>query len=353
MNARKGDREFPTGPDSPMWRRPRSHTLWPGQHAHCAVCGELMYRYGSFLKCKNAVPKGPRTCWNHVQVDIATVHAKIIAWFIGVLDRYPDARDVVVTAALEELERRRHRSRSASDNLDARITTLRAEADNLARAIAAGGELDALVRLLASVNASLEQAVHERACIEQQANEVGGLLSYEDVSTRLEEVLLCLANSSFEFTDIMRRMVPEFTIVPVQALDCAQIRPRARLTMRLGPPACGDQADVGEIVTLDLFDPPVHVQHLKACVATKKEKPSATYKEIAHKLGTSYMTVKRAFDYHRLMQAQGVTDPYREVTEEPTNASRWTKRERGGHAICVTPADSVPTSAAADLGTAT
>jgi len=26
MNARRGDREFPTGPDNPQWKRP---FLWP------------------------------------------------------------------------------------------------------------------------------------------------------------------------------------------------------------------------------------------------------------------------------------------------------------------------------------
>jgi len=32
------------GKDSPLWRRPRSRSIWPGQHAICKVCGGLMYR---------------------------------------------------------------------------------------------------------------------------------------------------------------------------------------------------------------------------------------------------------------------------------------------------------------------
>ena len=36
------------------------------------------------------------------------------------------------------------------------------------------------------------------------------------------------------------------------------------------------------------------------------------------------MTVKRAMAYYQLMKAEGLMDPYRELTERPPNASRWT-----------------------------
>ena len=58
MDARKetskaGQRK---GKDSPLWRKPRNRSIWPGQHAHCSVCGGLMYCYGKVLRCRNSVP---------------------------------------------------------------------------------------------------------------------------------------------------------------------------------------------------------------------------------------------------------------------------------------------------------
>jgi hypothetical protein len=76
-------------------------------------------------------------------------------------------------------------------------------------------------------------------------------------------------------------------------------------------------------VVLDLFESPVHIQHLRACVATKVANPRLSLKRIAVAVGTSYMTVKRAMDYSRRMEREGLTDPYRELSERPEQASRW------------------------------
>jgi hypothetical protein len=40
----------------------------------------------------------------------------------------------------------------------------------------------------------------------------------------------------------------------------------------------------------------------------------------------SRMRAKRARDYARLMIAEGQKDPFRELTEEPVDASRWKPR---------------------------
>ena len=32
------------------------------------------------MKCKNALPRGPRTCWNHVQVYCAFIRGTVLRW---------------------------------------------------------------------------------------------------------------------------------------------------------------------------------------------------------------------------------------------------------------------------------
>ena len=130
----------------------------------------------------------------------------------------------------------------------------------------------------------------------------------------------------------MRRIFPQFVIQPVQALDTPLVRPRAKLTFRPGSlvsngPANG--ADVADAeVTIDLFEPPVHILHMSRCLAAKAENPHLSLKKIATQLGINYMTVKRSFDYARRMQAAGLTDPYRELLERPEKASRWRPRQK-------------------------
>jgi hypothetical protein len=42
------------------------------------------------------------------------------------------------------------------------------------------------------------------------------------------------------------------------------------------------------------------------------------------------MTVKRALDYPRLMEQEGLTEPYRELRDRPVAASRWQRRRASG-----------------------
>jgi hypothetical protein len=77
---------------------------------------------------------------------------------------------------------------------------------------------------------------------------------------------------------------------------------------------------------VDLFDPPVHIAARAACVALKRAEPGLTLDQVAARVGVHRMTVKRALAYGRLMEAEGLTEPYRELTACPAAASRWRRR---------------------------
>jgi hypothetical protein len=239
MDARKGDRDYPRGRDNPLWNRPRSRSLWPGQHAVCGICGGRMYRYGRKLRCKNAVPKGARTCWNHVHVEMDIIHTKVLPWVLGILDKHPGVREAVVRSAWLESERVRQRNQRSGRDIDKQIAELEGEAENLANAIAQGAKLEAVVRKANALDAALREAREEKARLDQAAQDAGDFLSCEDIAARLDKALVRMAATSFDFADLLRRLLPVFTIQPVQALDCPQVRPRAKLTLRLDAWATG------------------------------------------------------------------------------------------------------------------
>jgi hypothetical protein len=285
LDSRQGGRDYPKGPDHPLWNRPRSRSLWPGQHARCGVCGGRMYRYGKNLRCQNAVPQGPRTCWNHVHVEMSIIHAKVLPWVLGVLEDQPAARAALIQAAWQEFDRVRRRNQKSGVDMDERIAELEAEGANLATAIARGGNLEALVKKAAEVDAVLREAREEKARLDRQAREAGEFVSLEEIASRLGEALARMARTSLDFADFLRRLVPVFTIHPVQGLDRPQVRPRARLTLRPDAWAAGGGPAQEVSVTLDLFDPPEYVKHLSSCVALKEARPKASYDVIARELG--------------------------------------------------------------------
>jgi hypothetical protein len=317
------------GRKSPLWNVPRSRSIWPGQSARCPACYGLMYRYGVYLKCQNAVPGGPKTCWNHVLVEIDMVHKKVIPAVIRFLDRAPRARTEIAVIAWMQYQRDcRQRQRSTGD-LDAVIVDLMEQEKNLSAAIAKRGGLDSLLELLANVQDRLKSTRAERERLTNRKTDLGAYQSAKAIEDRFAEVVPRMAAASREFADLLRRLITRFMIHPVQALDTPQVRPRAELTMSTAAWTPSGEQPLEEVVTIDLFEPPAHIRFLDKCLQAAQEHPEATLREIAQIVGIGYMTVKRARDYVQLMKQAEASDPYRVLTSPPSDASRWRSRRQG------------------------
>ncbi len=325
MEARKAAAKAgqKVGKENALWRRPRSRSLWPGQHAVCSACGGLMYRSGKVLKCENTLSSRGEDCWNHVQVRYDITRQKVLAWLLAVLDGFPDLREKLIDSARREFERQTHRSRRSGKAASDRVVQLLKEVENVKKAIRLGGPLESLVTELAALERFLSDARAELATIEASQNAEDKFPSPEAIGTRLPQILDRLASTSFEFADLMRRLLPVFVIQPVRALDSGAVYPRAKLTLRFDA-WCKPGENVSEVSTeLDLFDPPVHIKHMRACFEEKRTDPKVPLRTIAAKLGINYMTVKRALAYHRLMMEAGLTNPYREVQDRSEAVARW------------------------------
>jgi site-specific DNA recombinase len=311
----------------------RSRTIWPGQSLNCAVCGKRMYYAGEqLLKCANTL-HGANDCWNHVQVPARLMRQRVMAWLVDRMQSDHQLREVFVEAAWQELERRRGRRRRAQNSSDDKIDALQKQAANIAKAIALGGDLPALVEQSKAIDAELKAEQRRRAKAQTPDQACAAVLTRDDVAGQIEQVLQHLVASSYEFADLLRRAFPEIRIYPVQALDTPQVRPRAKLVFRpsaflaaaeRGAPAPSPDQDVQLLI--DLFEPPVHIKYLPKCLAAKQANPKLSLRKMAAQLGANYMTIKRALAYARLMEKAGVTDPYRELEAEPTEASRWKPR---------------------------
>jgi hypothetical protein len=84
--------------------------------------------------------------------------------------------------------------------------------------------------------------------------------------------------------------------------------------------------------SLDFFTPPDHIgvipRYLAAKAAADAEGRKPGLDKMAEALAVNRMTIKRARAYIKLMEAEGTTDPYRELHARPEHASRWTPREK-------------------------
>jgi hypothetical protein len=214
------------------------------------------------------------------------------------------------------------------------VQGLRRRAANLAKAIAlAGEEIPSLVQELVNVQEQL-RAAEARQQHPAPAGILQSGLAQPALAAQLGTVLPELARTSYELGDLLRRLIPDLVIQPVQSVD-GFVRPRAQLTISLatlaepGGSRAGYIARPGDFcVALDLFEPPAHIRHRIACLTEKARNPKLSLKQIGARLGVNHMVVKRAFDYERRMQQAGWTTPYCELTACPIKASRWGSRRQ-------------------------
>lgn len=318
------------GRDHPRYNVPRSRSFFPAQHARCAICGGLMYRYDTDqLKCQNSLPSSAQKCWNHVQVSCERARLTILAWLLRRLDEVPRFREHLTDVAWNEYQRVGNRNERCHGSLEKRIRDVENRARNLVKAIGMGGKLKPLVAELESVNATLEQLCDDRIRLQEREDTGMRFKSRNEIADHLDVALYELAACSHEFADVMRRILPQFEIVPVQAFDSGLVRPRARLTLRItndinGVVDVNKDGDIDEVnVVLDLFDPPKHLRFLRGCREAKIANPKLSLKGIGRMFELSYMTVKRCLDMARRMEREGLSDPYQELTTKPESASRW------------------------------
>jgi hypothetical protein len=325
---------------------PRSRTLWPGQSATCGICGGPMYYSGSHLRCRNSLPRYGGSCWNHVQVPVELSRRRVVSWLVTHLEGEPELQSAMAVIVRRVLEGTGGRHGCQRHDLAREVQGLERQAANLAAAIAEGGQLQSLVQKLKATEAALEKARASQR--KAQAHDRERSRAEDNCEQDLSAKLLHLVRHSFEFADQLRRIFPSFVIQPVQQLDCGQMRPRGQL--RFSPRAIRDGSAIRphESVALDdvpfevdLFDPPTFIRHLPACLAAKEAHPQLSLKGIAALIGVNHMTVKRAFDYARLMARMGASAPYREIASRPAEASRWrphgTRRSRHRVLTCTGP----------------
>lgn len=310
----------------------------------CGVCGGPIYYCGKHLRCRNSLPQTGGACWNHVQVPAEKTRGRICSWLAEFLGTQPRLRQAMVEILWKELDQPRRRAARNQPDPAREIAALQRQAANLTSAIAEGGQLKALVERLAAIESALEKARAAQANVTEVTQGEESSLSRQAIEESLATVLGQLAGNSFEFAGVLRKIFPEFTVQPVEALDSGQVRPRARLLFQpaaildvAGQRSAGGVSNMDALpVVLDLFDPPEHIAHLRRCLDARATHPDMSLKGIAVLLGLGRMTVKRAFDYAHLMQQAGAGEPYRQVQESPSRASRWHRSKRASSGPVIT-----------------
>ncbi len=315
------------GKNHARYKVARSKSKFPAQHAVCSVCGNHFVAYDTDqVKCAKSGKRARPRCWNHVQVDVDIVRQKVLPWVLQHLEAIPGARGDLVNQCWTMVQSLQANGSEEIEATKRVIAQLERESKNLASAISKGITLDSVISEAKSVEQRLLEARSKLGRLEHAARQNCPFTTRDEINADLEPALIELAKRSYEFGELMKHLLSEFVIIPVQFVETGYIRPRARITLSIDRP---DQEGGPMCVmkVFDLFEPPQHVVHLRLCTEIKKLRPGASLAGIAELAGINRMTVKRTLDLAKKLETMGLPDPYVEITQSPASAPRWTANE--------------------------
>jgi hypothetical protein len=295
----------------------------------CAICGKFYYQSGTVLKCQGALAKSSHKCWNHTQVRIEEVRGRVLPVLLEALAANPGFRSALSHFAFSTYESSLAGGDTELKYIASELKKCERSKKNYLKLLSEIEDLSTVSEELPRLEVKMKGLAARKAEIESQQSGTKRYATAAEIDADLPNVLASMMRESREFAAFLRKII-QARIVPVQALDSTQVRPRLVFKISFREFVKDSMEAEEKEHTIDLFNTPEQVKHMQACLEAKRAHPEWSLKKIAAELehlDITYMTVKRAFDYARRMEREGLTEPYRVLTERPAKASRWRPRK--------------------------
>jgi hypothetical protein len=335
---------------------PRKRTRFPGQHVKCWYCGRE-YTWGGHGNKHHLQCKGSKSwnCWNSSGLDgklLATKLVKEITRFLVGLESFGDQFTTMVQASIASRQQvgQHEHTKIARD-----IAKLEIEQRHLTDAIAAYGPRDSFQLKLKELDGRFCQLFAERARLNRFVPQTVNVpTSFPEFRNLLENRFLTLSEESFEFSIMMKQIVPDIHVFLVRSCDGGHLLPRARVKVNLLG-AIADELYAAEIDSsltqtffIDVFEP------------TQREAIRGRVIEL-HGQGMSQRTiskslpeyatqpvVQRAIALNEMMKRLGLTSPYVFQNSPPSDYAtlrshlnrRYAFRQADGYQAPQLPAES-------------
>jgi site-specific DNA recombinase len=314
---------------------PRKRTRFPGQHATCHYCGRSYY-WGANGIAKNLSCSGSRDylCWNSMGFCGAMAARKLVTAILDTLETLDDFEPQFAAMVAEARSSQQGDLPERLESLQRRQALLHQETRHLAERIAAT-PLDALVALLTEKEKQLRALKTEENALQQRlAAPIDPPDRLGDIRELLRKQFESLAIESPAFGDLLRKLVPHFSVHLVRLPDGGKLFPRARVRLDLASSirdadrVPGLRELLSRTLTIDLFDPPQRERiRIEAC---RLKGAGRTQKQIAAEIAErpTATAVGYALALQRLMDDLGLTSPYLFVGEPPANFTKLRRHQR-------------------------
>ena len=331
---------LPKGEASGAYRRRRGvirrDTLALRQHLRCSNCNGYYYDgpNGS-LRCSNSFRRSRTPCWCHFQIRLAVIIPVLVDWLLQVLERCPSAKEALLSAALQEFQRLQSTYHDQIAAMNREVRQIQQAIDNLYKCCDTANDDEVRSNFMLRI----EKKITGRRDVEKKIAGIEAALRAEARPQTIEELtldpriaLIDLAATSFGFGALLRKMMKIVT-QPIQAIDSGLMRARLLVTLDLSSLQPEDETKLPvEQYVLNAFEEAQPYKD-RAAVFSMRETmrqagQSAGLSAVGKALGIGKTRTSRALKLHKLMLQEGLTQPYRVLTEPPPHASRQKKRQK-------------------------
>jgi hypothetical protein len=358
INARRPKKEYPSGPDNPMFGVPRDSRSLLTTLFKCGICGSPMHKGGRGGRAYVCSAAHNRKCWNRATAEYGLIENAVKQ----VVRQQLSAVDQVV----DEFLRRLTELIGDRDELSRRLDQLTRKK----KAINLG--IRRLIKVIESKKTPSEKVIQRIDVLEGRLRKAAGKRNQlrrllkgtmipprDEVLRRLQAVLTDLDSDQKTAGVALRKVVRRIEAVPLRQFNSSVIVLRGRIVVDVAGLLSIELASVlSELhsegiekefapttVTVDLFQPSTGPAFGQKAEALEREQILGL-NEVAIALGLNGRRAHIALQYGRALRKAGLDNPYIELTGPPDKAAHWGphKKSPRPRKELPDPTDPVPTT---------
>jgi len=314
--------------EDPRAGRPKKRTKCPGQMCFCAICNNL-FVFGGHGQRDHLMCQGARkySCWNGASIDGPLAASKLADAVGAEIESLPDF-DSSYRALIEE------QAKESDSNRQAKLRDLRRDIDqadreiqNLLNFIRSGNDSPSVSSDLQRIEAEKGRMVIELRDREQSGEDALIIPPIDELRGSFRESLRELANDCYEFSELMRRIVPRIVVFPVRLFDGGKVELRARFKLFLSTLLPDRRLQktllqpLERVLEVDLFNMPQRAEYRERVIAGRAAGKSQ--QQVADELGITATAAQYAAALQRMMDQRGISDPFLPVTEPPNDYPKF------------------------------
>ena len=306
-------------PRQPM---PRKRTRFPGQMLYCGICGH-MYVFGGHGQRDHLMCDGARkhNCWNGITVDGPLAARLIGSAVLETIESLPDFDKAFLADINAEANRLDAERKKDLAQYDQRLKDIDRQLDNFVAYIGNGQVFERIRVEMDRLETERREILVERQRILETPSQRIEIPAMEELRQAARDSVYELAEESWEFCKLMRRLVARIVVFPYRLCDGGA--PVLRAKFRVHASGLLDEPmsravlerPLEQVITLDLFNPPQRAAFRERIMNLRRSEKSE--RQAADECGITTTAAQRAAALQRRMDGLGITDPYLPLTAPP------------------------------------